>query len=223
MLRAHQSIDHRRDFLVSFLGVFAALSFVLNAILIVHISHPTLWRDLQLRRLHPPAVRAGDHVRGRADAPVTVIEYSDFECPFCQEMHTTLRRAAEEGRIRWVFRDSPLTSIHPLSFEEAESAWCAGEQGKFWEYADALYAAQDHIDKARNLDQQLYTVAQGIHADTVAFKACLDSGRMSETIKTQMTEAASLRIDGTPTLFINGKRHEGLVSYEKLLAERSQN
>ena len=141
-------------------------------------------------------------------------------------MHATLRRTADEGRIRWVFRDSPLTSIHRLSFKEAEAAWCAGEQGKFWDYADALYAAQDQINKTQGFDQQLYTVAEGVGADPVALKACLDSGRSTETIKSRMGEAESLQIDGTPTLFINGKRHEGLVSYdllEKLVANLSHN
>ena len=127
-------------------------------------------------------------------------------------MHTILRGAAEEGKIQWVFRDFPLTSIHPRSFRMAESARCAGEQGKFWEYADALYDAQENIRNAQDLDQQLESLMQGIQADPAAFKACRDSGKSRDAITAEMLEAESLQIDGTPTMYINGQRHEGLIS-----------
>jgi protein-disulfide isomerase len=140
-------------------------------------------------------------------------------------MHTTLQAVAGEGKIRWVFRDFPLNTIHPLAFKEAEAAQCAGDQGKFWEYADALYAAQDQISSSPDLDQQLASLAKGIHADSVALKGCLDSGKLVKTIKNEMTEGESLQINSTPIIFVGNKRLEGSVSYEaleKLLAELPQ-
>ena len=206
--------QQKRDFLVGFLSVFAVFSLLLNILLVVDLSHPSLWHDFVLSRLHPPAVRATDHVRGSANAPVTVIEYSDFECPFCKQMHGSLKTAVGEGKIRWVFRDYPLTAIHPLALKEAEAGQCAGAQGKFWEYADALYDAQDQISASLDLDQQLTSLAKDVHADPVAFKQCLDTGKFNELLKNEMTEAESLQINGTPTVFVGNKRIEGSVTYE---------
>jgi protein-disulfide isomerase len=206
---------NQRDFLLGFLAIFSLSSLLLNAVLIVHISRPSLWRDLMLSHLHPPEVRPTDHVRGNSNATITVIEYSDFQCPFCKQMHGTLKTAVNEGKIRWVFRDYPLKSIHPLAVKEAEAAQCAGAQGKFWEYADALYDAQDQISASGDFDQQLASLAQGIHANPLTFKQCLDSGKFNELLRNEMTEAESLQIDSTPTTFVGNRRLGGSVSYEE--------
>jgi protein-disulfide isomerase len=206
----------RRDFFLGFLAVFALCSLLLNVVFLLHISHPSFWHDLKLSRLHPPSVRASDHVRGGSNAPVTIIEYADFQCPYCQQMHASLQTAVNEGRIRWVYRNYPLSSIHPLAFKEAEAAECAGAQGKFWEYADALFAAQARISSSHAFDRELASLAQGINADPAAWKECLDSGQFAETIKNEMSEAEALQISGTPTIFIDSKRHEGSVSYKDL-------
>jgi Thioredoxin len=143
--RLHTKRFNRRDFLLGFLAVFSLCSLLLNGVFVFHLSHPSFWRDFKLSWLHPPPVRASDHVRGDSNAPVTVIEYADFQCPYCQQMHAALQTAVQEGRIRWVYRHFPLSSIHPLAFKEAEAAECAGAQGKFWEYADALFATQARL------------------------------------------------------------------------------
>ncbi len=82
-----------------------------------------------------------DHIRGKINAPVTIVEYSDFSCPFCKQFHPSLVRALSEydGKVRWVYRHFPLINIHPHALSQAKAAECAGEQGKFWEYADALF------------------------------------------------------------------------------------
>jgi protein-disulfide isomerase len=109
-----------------------------------------------------------------------------------------------------------LSSIHPLAFKEAEAAECAGAQGKFWEYADALFAAQARLGSSRALDRELASLAEGINADPAALKECLDSAQFTQIVKNQMREAEALQISGTPTIFIDSKRHEGSVSYNDL-------
>lgn len=83
-----------------------------------------------------------DHIRGSRDAPVTLLEYSDLECPFCKQFHTTLQRATQEydGKVRWVYRHFPLDALHSKARKEAEAAECAAAQGKFWEFLDRLFA-----------------------------------------------------------------------------------
>jgi NhaA family Na+:H+ antiporter len=214
--RRLQAKRFNRDFLLGFLAVLAVCSLLLNGGLLYHLSHPSLWRDFKLSWLHPPPVSANDHIRGDVNAPVTVVEYADFQCPYCQQMHASLQAAVEEGRIRWVYRHFPLSSIHPLAFREAEAAECAGAQGKFWEYADALFAAQVRLRSSRTLDKELASLADGINAGAAAFKECLDSTQFAQMVKNRMREAEALQISGTPTIFINSKRHEGSVSYNDL-------
>ena len=208
----------RRDFLLGFLTVLCACSLAANAGLILYVWRPSVWRDFVVGRLQPPPVRASDHVRGDSGAPVTIIEYADFQCPYCQQMHATLLAATAEGKIRWIYRNDPLTAIHPLASKEAEAAECAGQQGKFWAYADALFAARRRIGLSSAPDQELVSLAQGVDADPKDLQACLDSGRFAVAVKNAVREAESLQISGTPTIFVNGVRREGAMSYQELNA-----
>ena len=214
--RAGETGGAGRDFLLGFLTMLCACSLLANAGLGLYLWRPSLWRDFALGRLHPPPPRVDDHVRGGADAPVTIIEYADFQCPYCREMHATLLAATETGKIRWVFRNDPLEAIHPLAAKEAEAAECAGEQGKFWAYADALFAAQRRISASSAADRELGSLAEDVGADPKRLQACLDSGRFAEAVRNATREAESLQISGTPTTFINGVRREGTMSYEDL-------
>lgn len=211
-----------RDFQLGFLTVLCACSLLLNAGLVLYNIFPSTWRELTLRRLHPPPMQVSDHVRGDPKASVIVIEYADFQCPYCQQMHATLVSAAETGKVRWVFRNDPLQSIHPLAVEEAEAAECAGEQGKFWAYADSLFAAQRRIRTSAEPDHELVALAQGVNADPNNLQACLDSHRYAEAVRSAVGEAESLQISGTPTIFVNEVRHEGTMSYEDLNALTSR-
>jgi protein-disulfide isomerase len=211
-----------RDFQLGFLTVLCACSLLLNAVLILYNIFPLTWRELTFGRLRPPPVQVSDHVRGDPKASVIVIEYADFQCPYCQQMHATLLSAAETGKIRWVFRNDPLQAIHPLAAEEAEAAECAGEQGKFWAYADSLFAAQRRISASAEPDHELAALAQGVNADPNDLQACLDSRRYAEAVKSAVREAESLQILGTPTIFVNEVRHEGTMSNEDLNALTSR-
>ena len=208
--------QNQRDFILSFLAVFSLCSLLLNAVFVLHISRPSLLRDLMLSRLHPPAIRASDHVRGSSNAPVTVIEYSDFQCPYCRQMHAALQTAVNEGKIRWVYRSFPLSSIHPLAFKEAEAAECAATHGKFWEYTDALFGSQSEISSSQALNDELASLAHGILSDPAELKQCLDSGKFSGVIKNEVSEAEALQITASPTIFIDNRRHEGFMSYDDL-------
>ena len=205
-----------RDFLLGFLSVFSVCSLILNIILFVRVTHPSFWSDMRLARLHPSVVRSQDHVRGSANAPVTVIEYADFQCPYCRELHASLTTAVNAGEIRWVYRNDPLTSIHPLARKEAEAAECAGAQGKFWEYADALFRSQADMGPPPSLEPQLLSLAENVKLDRPAFQECLDSGKLGNLVITDMQEAEKLVIRATPTIFVNSQRQEGAVSYEGL-------
>jgi protein-disulfide isomerase len=131
-------------------------------------------------------------------------------------MHASLETAVNEGKIRWVYRDYPLSSIHPLGEKAAEAAQCAGAQEKFWEYTDALFAAQSRIGSWQDPDHELATLAEGIHADAAELEQCLESGEFRGVIQSEAGEAEALQIAATPTIFINNKRHEGSLSYEDL-------
>ena len=159
-------------------------------------------------RLEPPtAVRvevatAGAPLRGAADAPVTVIEFSDFECPFCKQANTTVAKLMERypGKIRLAYRDFPLESIHPLARGAAEAAQCARDGGKFWEYHDVLYAQSPKLTR-----DDLKRYAKEVGLDTEKFDACVASGAKRAAVQKDIDAGTDLGITGTPVFFVNGR------------------
>lgn len=139
---------------------------------------------------------------GPADAPITIVEFSDFQCPFCQRFYReTFKQlmAAYPGKIRFVYRHLPLTTIHPEAFPAAEAAMCANEQNAFWDYHDKLFENQD------KLGSELYSqIASNLGLDTVRFEACLKAGRYKDLIQKDADFALGLGVQSTPTFFING-------------------
>jgi protein-disulfide isomerase len=139
-----------------------------------------------------------DHILGDKNAAVTIVEYSDYQCPFCARFHPTLQQTmkAYEGKVRWVYRHFPL-SFHDEAENAAEAAECAGEQGKFWEYGDALVANQP------SLGEDLYKKLAGdLGLNAAQFDACRASDKFLEKIASDAKEGAAAGVTGTPGTLI---------------------
>jgi len=154
--------------------------------------------------LRPPSVTVEydpARVKGDPKAPVTIVEFSDFQCPYCKRSEGTLHDLLTKynGRVKLAYLDFPLPEIHPKAERAAEAARCAGEQGKFWEYHDALYAEQSKLD-----DPELLTRARSLHLDEKAFQSCLDSGKFKSKIEADLEQGRKVGVAGTPGFFVNG-------------------
>jgi protein-disulfide isomerase len=164
--------------------------------------------------LDPPRLAveaAGDPSRGPADAPVTIVEFSDFQCPYCSRAIETIKKIEESyaGKVRLVYRDYPLVQIHPNAARAAEAAACANDQGKFWAMHDVLFAHQDKLEAA-----DLKKNAADLGLDTAAFDQCLDSGRHAEGWRKDTADAERYGVSSTPAFFINGRLVVGAQPYE---------
>ena len=139
-----------------------------------------------------------DHIRGDKNAPITVIEYSDFECPFCKRFHATMNQLLADNKdVRWVYRQFPLDSLHSKARKEAEATECAGEQGKFWEMADKIFEvtpSNDGLDLAKLPD---YAKQVGVK-DINKFQKCLDSGKFASHVAEDLADATTAGGTGTP-------------------------
>ena len=167
----------------------------------------------------PPVVRVqvstdGAPIRGPADAPVTVVEFSDFHCPFCKRVQPTLTQVLEKypGKVRLLFRHLPLDALHPQARNAAEASWCAQDQGKFWEYHDLLFA---NAPKAAQDDLKHY--AEQIDLDVNMFESCLSQNAHRDSIQRDVDEVTKLGMSGTPAFFINGRPLSGAQPFEKFV------
>jgi protein-disulfide isomerase len=154
--------------------------------------------------LNPPredVADAGRPSRGPADAPVQIVEFSDFQCPFCQQSVATIERVLKEygDRVRLVYRHFPLPN-HPDAWPAAEASLCAAEQDQFWPFHDRLFANQDKLAVSA-----LKQHAADLGLDTAAFDACVDSRRHQAAVQADMETAQALGVTGTPAFFINGR------------------
>jgi protein-disulfide isomerase len=164
--------------------------------------------------LEPPRVTLAERDTpslGPKGAPVTIVEYSDFECPYCAQAAPIMKKVLETypDKVRFVFRDFPLSNIHPNAAKAAEAGECAREQGKFWEMHDKLFADQKHLTVP-----DLKSAAQSLGLDKEAFASCLDSSRTEATWKAEAAEGESYGVSGTPFFFVNGRIVNGVVPFQ---------
>jgi len=154
---------------------------------------------------------AGHPELGGKDAPVTIVEFSDFQCPFCSRAEPTLKQVHEKygDKVRLVYLDFPL-GIHDHAIDAASAGRCAGEQGKFWELHDTMFADQSKLAAA-----DLKADAKKLGLDTAKFNDCLDKGKYKSAIEADMEQGRSLGVDGTPAFFINGRPLTGAQPFDK--------
>jgi len=161
-----------------------------------------------------PAVSKTDHTAGPDDAPVTLVEYADFECPTCMRAHPIVhevrRRMADN--LRFVFRHFPLDHSHPHARHAAEAAEAAAAHGKFWEMHDTLFAHRTHLE-----DEELARYAGEIGVDADEVRQALMSHRFADAVEEDYTSGVRSGVNGTPTFFINGARFDGRWDLESLL------
>jgi protein-disulfide isomerase len=183
-----------------------------------------LKKDMDIQVLLPPyqppkvAVDATGPSKGPATAPVTIVEFSDFECPFCVRAEATVKEvlAAYPGKIRLVYRDYPLPN-HSKAPKAAEAAHCAGDQGKYWEMHERLFASGNEIDVP-----DLKKYAGELKLEQAKFEKCLDSGEKTKLVEEHRKAGEEAGVSGTPAFFVNGRMINGaqpLEAFKKIIDE----
>ena len=153
-----------------------------------------------------------DHVRAPADAPVTVVEYGDFECPYCGQAEPVIRELLRDfGDVRYVWRHLPLNDVHAHTQEAAEASEAAADQGAFWEMHDLLLAHQDALER-----EDLLGYAAALNLDVERFASQLDEHAGAARVAEDVDGADLSGVSGTPTFFVNGRRHYGAYDIETL-------
>jgi protein-disulfide isomerase len=167
----------------------------------LQVAHEQLSADVAALRGLQTIDVSGAPALGKEDAVVTLVEFSDYECPFCiRHFRETMPRIAEAidaGRVRYVFKDFPIASLHPGAARAHEAARCADEQGKFWQLHARLFAPAGSHE-----DAQLEALAAEAGLEVNRFRDCLTSGRHTEAVKASVAQALSLQANGTPAFFL---------------------
>ena len=163
--------------------------------------------------LSMPVSDRRDHIAGPPAAAVTLVEYGDYQCPYCREAYVMLAKLLPKlgDNVRLVFRNFPLTQMHPNAEHAAEAAEAAAAQGRFWEMHDMLYERQDNLE-----DDALLTYAADIGLDADQFESEFSSRKYADRIREDFQSGIRSGVNGTPTFFINGHRHDGPLDLESL-------
>jgi len=161
-------------------------------------------------------VKNNSQVLGSEDAKVTVVEFSDFQCPACGAAHSVVKQVIKEygDKILFVYRHFPLLATHQYALKAAEAAEAAGEQGKFWEYHDILFANQDNLKT-----EDLKNYAKQIGLDVKKFNEALDSGKNKDKVLSDLDDGEKFGVASTPTFFINGQMHRGVLNLDQFKSE----
>jgi protein-disulfide isomerase len=152
----------------------------------------------------------GTEMLGSKNAPLTMVEFTDYQCPFCQRFHTTVfndlkKNYIDTGKVRFYSRDMPLDSMHPNAIRAAQAARCASEQGQFWKLRDVMGANPSKLDM-----DSLVADAAGLKMDVDKFRSCVESEKYKQAIQTDVLEAMKIGADGTPTFVIGKSTADGV-------------
>jgi protein-disulfide isomerase len=155
-----------------------------------------------------------DHIKGPANAPVTLVEYGDYECPHCGAAHPIVGRVLEhfDGKLRFVFRHFPFSQVHLFAEPAAKSAEFAGAHGRFWEMHDGIYENQDRLGLPL-----LFVLAETLGLSEAGLRDALISDKYTAKIKSDFLSGVRSGVNATPTFFINGRQHEGTYAFEDLV------
>jgi protein-disulfide isomerase len=160
-------------------------------------------------------IHTSDHVQGSRNAPAILLEYGDFECPHCGRAHYIVKRLQQtfQHRIAFVFRNFPLSNIHPHAELAAEGAEAAGARGKFWQMHDWLFEHQEDLDL-----ENIVEAAEAMRLDTVSFLSDIENEVCRDKIRADFMGGVRSGVNGTPTFFVNGVRHDADYELETLAA-----
>ena len=159
-------------------------------------------------------VSNNDHIRGKENAPVTLVEYGDFECPYCGQAYPIVEevKKIKGDELRIVFRNFPLSGVHPHAIHAAYAAEAAAKQGKFWEMHKLLFENQDALE-----DHELIGYAKDLNLNIQLFKKDMDSDETAKVVEEDFMSGARSGVNGTPTFFINGERYDEPCELDLLL------
>lgn len=178
-----------------------------------------------IRWMTPPQAGTSPSI-GPADAPVTIIEFSDFQCPYCDKFYSDTEQALLDkyaGKVRFVYKQFPLNSIHPQAQKASEASLCAADQNKFWEYHHQLFDTQSTWSGKANANDQFKAFAADLNLDTNRFNNCLDSDVKAAEVEADLTQGSEFGVSGTPGFFINGINLGGaypLATFEQIIDEQ---
>ncbi len=174
-------------------------------------------------------IKNDSHKTGSASAEITLVEFGDFQCPACKAAHPTVKKLKDDygDRMQFVYRNYPLSSIHPNAFDAALAAEAAGEQGKFFEMHDMLFANQAEWSDKKNAKDIFVSYAEKLQLNVEKFNADAKNKSLSERINSDIADGNAAGVRSTPTFFINGKRQAGGLPYDQfktiIEAELNQN
>lgn len=181
------------------------------------LPDPLITKAPERQKAIAPSITFIDPQLGPANAPITFVEYSDFQCPYCAQVQPIIKQILEKypGKIKLVWKNLPIKQLHPTAELTAQAALCAGEQDKFWQYHDLLFANQEYFTS-----EILTGFAKQLDLDISGFSVCLSSGKMSPRVGKTLQEAADLNIDSTPHFYINNQEISGadeLENFERVI------
>jgi protein-disulfide isomerase len=193
------------------LRALLAVSVLANIAFVSRLYYPEAIDYLNSVTELPPRVVPSDHIRGNPDAKVTVIMYTDFQCPYCTRLDASMRALMQVSDFRLIYRHFPL-DFHAQGAKAAEAVECAGAQGKFWAYSDALFASGVKLEGEHRFD----VLASDLGVDMKAFAACMSMRQFKQRVDDQREEGNQRRIRVTPTFYVNGKRFVGAIPEDQL-------